>query len=219
MIRDLPFSHREGAKLSTMDAHDDGDDTQAAITAVVDSGGTTRCSVEHQVAADELAWSVEDSAPEVVSNRRPLSLPLRLLLISVLVGAVGLAAFVLGGRALPVVARHIAVPAVSVPASSSPPQSIPPPTVAELPPPPPPLTPDEVYLRGLERIGIRNTLNRANAIHVGHQICDDFATGSTFEDIRRAGMKSNPSLSVANVDDITRVSVTAYCPQYRELLH
>lgn len=207
-----------------MMAIDEGDDTQAAITddtntAVADSGGTTRCSVEHQVAAEELAWSVEDSAPDVVSNRRPLSLPLRALLISVLVGAVGLAAFVLGGRALPVVARHVAAPAVTAPASPSPPQPIP--SVPELPPPPPPppLTPDEVYLRGLERIGIHNTLNRANAIHVGHQICDDFATGSTFEDIRRAGMKSNPSLSVANVDDITRVSVIAYCPQYRGLLH
>lgn len=107
-----------------MGPHDEGDDdiqlaiTDGANTAVVDSGDTTRSSAEHEVGSEELAWSVEDFAPEVESNRRPLSLSLRLLLICVLVGAVGLATFVLGAR--PVLSRHGAATTAAVPVHAPP---------------------------------------------------------------------------------------------------
>lgn len=85
-----------------MAAHDN-DDTQLAIT---DDANTVVVPDSSDTDVAELAWSADAPAAEVesASNRRPLSLPLRALLISVLVAAVGLATFVLGGR--PVLSRH-----------------------------------------------------------------------------------------------------------------
>ncbi|MDM4141388.1 MULTISPECIES: hypothetical protein [Mycobacterium] len=99
-------------------AIDEGDDTQIAITD--DANTTVVPGASGADVAAELAWSVEDPAPEVESNRRPLSMPLRVLLISVLVGAMGLATFVAGGHALPVLSRHVAATTAAVPVHALP---------------------------------------------------------------------------------------------------
>ncbi|MCA2265189.1 hypothetical protein [Mycobacterium marseillense] len=99
-----------------MAAHDN-DDTQLAITDDANTGVVAESSDTDVV---ELAWSAGDAAPEVepASNRRPLSLPLRVLLITVLVAAVGLATFVLGDH--PVLSRHAAATTGAVPVHAPP---------------------------------------------------------------------------------------------------
>lgn len=101
-----------------MATHED-DDTQSAIT---DDANTAVVSDSSGTVIPELAWSVDDSAPEVesASNRRPLSLPLRVILIGVLVGAVGLATFIAGGRMLPALSWHVRAPTVASPRANAP---------------------------------------------------------------------------------------------------
>lgn len=211
-----------------MMAIDEGDDTQLAIT---DDAKTTIAPDNSDTDIAELAWSADDSAPEVecASNRRPLPLALRVLLIGVLVAAVGLAAFLLGGRQLRAVARHAATPTVSARVQAPPtptPQQLSPstpqatkPPVVELPPPPSaPLTPDQVYLRALERRGIYNTDgDPRDTIRGGHDICDGFANGYSVDQVRRAVLETSPN-ATAFVDYLMRAAVNAYCPGYRSLL-
>jgi serine/threonine protein kinase, bacterial len=94
-----------------------GIDDGAADTAVVSDNSVTE--------AAQLAWSTADTAPDVTraTERQPLSLALRILLICVAVGAATLMAFFLGHGALPGSLPH--APAPNAAPAAEPPQPAP----------------------------------------------------------------------------------------------
>ncbi|WP_082969168.1 DUF732 domain-containing protein [Mycobacterium kyorinense] len=208
--------------------------TAAADTVVVPDSGSGESL---------LAWSVDDPAPEVkADDRRPLSLPLRVLLISVLVAAVGLATFVLGGRELPVVSRHVAASKVAAPVQAPAPKAPAPQAMPSLPPTPParhekappppqpkaqpkpapappPAPPqavpnaDALFLNAIQQIFGQPSPDPGTATSTARAVCVRLQNGTaTPEEVIADTRAGTPGVTAAEASEVFNAAVTFYCP-------
>ena len=192
---------------------------QDAETAVVPDAARTEAAA--------LAWSVEDAAPELdeepAAERRPLPRPLVGLLAAVCLGALALAAFVVGQHHGPGRASGPATTAASSPATPAPPSSPSPPAVAAPPPAPAPAPssptpaparsgPDAKFLAYIRDYGVPYRSGDADAIASAHEVCRALATRTPAEEAgtvqRAVGWTYEQSAS------FVAGAVGYYCPQY-----
>jgi Protein of unknown function (DUF732) len=75
---------------------------------------------------------------------------------------------------------------------------------------------DSMYLDMLTRQGFTYSSPQA-AINVARYVCAAFANGESYDNVAVVGLK-NTSLSPDNVGHVIGAAITAYCPQYFDML-
>lgn len=72
---------------------------------------------------------------------------------------------------------------------------------------------DDTFIARLEANGITFD-DRAQALHVAHEVCRQFALGNTAQDITAAVKADNPGLPNRGAAALVTLSTKAYCAQY-----
>ncbi|GJO17868.1 hypothetical protein NJB1507_08380 [Mycobacterium marinum] len=203
------------------------DDTAAAAapedaTAVVPDVARTE--------AAELAWSdeagVDAESAAVTDGRRPLSRSLKLLLGSVGIGAVALAAFVIGHRQVATREAALETPrAATTTFQAAPPSQATspttPPTSVALPalPAPSSTAPTGPVARFLNRVhAAAMPLTDAKALTLGRASCADLGNGIAVSAIlasNNPGFGDAPVLTAAQNWELFSAAVSELCPQFR----
>ncbi|MBO0881422.1 MAG: DUF732 domain-containing protein, partial [Mycobacterium sp.] len=209
-----------------------------AETTVVPSDAHTS-AVELAWSAADTAPYVEAPA----DGRRPLPKTLLAFLAGVAVAAITLGAFVLGTREPERVNTAPTPPASTAPSPIPSSVPAPPPSTAPQPSsttsvPPLPSTPapeppapapsaitspiptvprtestDDTFIARLKADGITFD-SRAQALHVAHEVCRQFALGNNGRDITAAVKADNPDLPNRGAAALVTLSVDTYCAQY-----
>jgi hypothetical protein len=211
-------------------------DNQTSAAPVADAE-TTAIPDGLQTTAADLAWSVDDNAPDVMptDGARPLSKALLALLAAVVASAVALGAFMLGLREPDRVSAPAAAPAVATPHSSQfaaaakpapttapPPKPKPrvrieasPPVETEVPPPPPPPPPpqfdparDQWLLNNLRSLGYV-IINPPLVISNAHEACRLFREGESSEQVNQE-MSARMGANMIDTLQLTSSAMLAY---------
>jgi hypothetical protein len=186
-------------------------------------------------AAANLAWSLDDSAPDVTpaDRGRPLPKSLLVLLAAVVAGAVGLGAFILGQHEPDRMSAPPQAPAAATPhptpfaaAATRAPTTAPtpklrvrieasPPVATEVPPPPPPppapeFDParDQWLLNNLRSLGYV-IVNPPLVISNAHEACRLFQQGESSEQVNQQ-MSARMSASMIDTLQLTSSAMLAY---------
>lgn len=221
-----------------------GDPASEPTTTGRDSEETAIAPCDTETSAVELAWSVADPAPDAnafADGRRPLPKTLLVFLAGIAVAAVALSAFILGRHepaqvdTAPTQPNSTAPPPTPSMAHVPPPHAAPQPTsttsvapsapppvpepappviAAPSPPVPQPTSPDDAFIARLQADRITFD-SQAVAVSAAREVCLEFSVGNSGPNIAAAVKADNPSLSDTRAADFVRLSVSAYCPQYK----